>query len=366
MYTTLHIEGYRGFRTLTLEGLTRITLFGGRNNAGKTSLLEAIFLLSNPYNAELLLRVNAFRGLGRIPPLTLSPAHDWLESLGLDALFHMWTLDQPIVLGGHHTRLGERKFSFRAVKNPAQSLTSGAIVPSSQFVGEAQFLVEVRDDLSGQKVAEVGVKLRQNKEAEVLLSSLVSPPYETFFFAPKVQEDPNLLAERFSRLVENGGETALLAALRLIEPRLERVQILFKYGMPLIGGELKGEKGKFRPLMMMGDGLMRALQLILAFFNAQGGVLLVDEIEAGFHFSVQPKLWQVLNALSHQFDVQIFATTHSQEMIYAAHSALKGEEPYPLSYYRLDRGDAVGEVTTAHYDHETIEGAFAFDFEVRG
>ncbi|MFA0773990.1 MAG: hypothetical protein KEFWMYNX_002023, partial [Candidatus Fervidibacter sp.] len=63
MYKSFTIYHFRCFRELKLEGLARFNLFIGRNNVGKTALLEALFIHAGAYNPELTLRVSAFRGI---------------------------------------------------------------------------------------------------------------------------------------------------------------------------------------------------------------------------------------------------------------------------------------------------------------
>ena len=45
MFERISVNNYRGFNDVTVGGLGRINLVAGRNNAGKTALLEAIWLL---------------------------------------------------------------------------------------------------------------------------------------------------------------------------------------------------------------------------------------------------------------------------------------------------------------------------------
>lgn len=63
MFHAIEIARFRGFQQLRLDPLDRFNLIIGRNNVGKTALLEAIFLLLGPNNPELPLRVNVFRGI---------------------------------------------------------------------------------------------------------------------------------------------------------------------------------------------------------------------------------------------------------------------------------------------------------------
>ncbi len=63
MFQSVSIKNFRGFQDFRLEGLERFNLLLGRNNAGKTSILEAMFLLLGPTNPQLTLTINAFRGI---------------------------------------------------------------------------------------------------------------------------------------------------------------------------------------------------------------------------------------------------------------------------------------------------------------
>jgi AAA15 family ATPase/GTPase len=63
MFTKLEINNFRGIRKLELNDFNRINVFVGKNNVGKTTVLEALFLLNGASNAILPLKINGFRGL---------------------------------------------------------------------------------------------------------------------------------------------------------------------------------------------------------------------------------------------------------------------------------------------------------------
>ena len=71
MLTSLTVTNFRNLKSVRLERLGRITLIAGKNGAGKTALLEALWLLSGPDLPELSVRVNAFRGLPLLGPDTV-------------------------------------------------------------------------------------------------------------------------------------------------------------------------------------------------------------------------------------------------------------------------------------------------------
>ena len=62
MYNTLRIHNFRGFSHYSLSDLTRINLLVGKNNAGKTSILEAIEILSYGGRFSALLKSPSRRG----------------------------------------------------------------------------------------------------------------------------------------------------------------------------------------------------------------------------------------------------------------------------------------------------------------
>ena len=63
-FSSIKIESYRGISGLVLEDPGRINVIAGVNNAGKTSLLEAIYLLAHQTDERALL--NAIRWRGRV------------------------------------------------------------------------------------------------------------------------------------------------------------------------------------------------------------------------------------------------------------------------------------------------------------
>lgn len=62
MLQDIQITNYRVFENLALTGLKRVNLIVGSNNAGKTSLLEAIYLLTSSDKALGLTTIMQERG----------------------------------------------------------------------------------------------------------------------------------------------------------------------------------------------------------------------------------------------------------------------------------------------------------------
>ena len=115
-------------------------------------------------------------------------------------------------------------------------------------------------------------------------------------------------------------------------------------------------------LKSMGDGILRLFQIVLALVNAQDGILLIDEMENGLHWSIQPKVWDVVFRLAEKLDIQIFATTHSRDGIEAFDAVWK-KNVQAGAFIRLDlRADGVA---ATPYDCETLSDALETDVETR-
>src|SRR5712692_9029952 len=74
MFTSFTLKNFRCFRELQIEPLERVNLIAGKNNTGKTALLEAIWLQLGPNDPMLSLSLNALR---RIEPVKVDAEEIW-------------------------------------------------------------------------------------------------------------------------------------------------------------------------------------------------------------------------------------------------------------------------------------------------
>ena len=56
MYSSFRVQNFRGFKDLRLDDLARVNLIAGKNNTGKSALLEAILTYTGEYDSSILLR----------------------------------------------------------------------------------------------------------------------------------------------------------------------------------------------------------------------------------------------------------------------------------------------------------------------
>ena len=105
------------------------------------------------------------------------------------------------------------------------------------------------------------------------------------------------------------------------------------------------------------------LKLYLDFSAVRNGMMLIDEIENGIHYSVLRDLWDRVRVWMREWGVQFVATTHSAECIEAAMEAF-ADEPNDLSIHNLFENES-GNIKAATFTGPTLEGARDLNLEVR-
>ena len=65
----------------------------------------------------------------------------------------------------------------------------------------------------------------------------------------------------------------------------------------------------------MGDGVRKIVSFLTSIYQCKGGVVLIDELSNGFHYSVMKPMWEVVIRAAIRNDVQVFATTHDVDSI---------------------------------------------------
>lgn len=290
MLKNLTILGFRTFRELHVERLKRVNLFVGTNNSGKTSVLEAVELLAH----------------GAAGALWDSPSRRGEQiterDLDLSHLFH-----------GHSFEIGS-EFSLQAhaasrkwahCKIVREALEAGDQVPVVKFSSHLEDRTLPISQTGGVNRPLYVVQLHQEPDA--------GPPPVRFLGTGFVNAYD--LNELWDDIVLTPEEDQALSALRIIEPRIERIAFLEQRPRGAVL-KLKGSEQRL-PLGSGGDGLKRLLALALHLLSARRGYLLVDEIDTGLHYSVMENMWRLVIETARRIDAQVLATTHSLDCVRA-------------------------------------------------
>lgn len=319
MIDHLHVQHFKGFQELRINNLARVNLITGRNNTGKTSVLEALMMLGFPYNPNPVLKTR------RDLPLS--------EKAGSG-----YVLD--------------RLLSLFYNRNHLQNIHINGI--SFQLTGITD------NDLK---------QLYRGQDVDLVrLASLDHEPKEIeairFGMAYASGIDDDYIIKQWSKIALTSREEKVEQILRLIEPNFIKASILNKVGGQQLFIQLKDKEHPY-PIERLGEGINRLVSLALALFNAEGGFLLIDELENGLHYTIQPKIWEYLFRFAQELNVQIFATTHSRDCIEAfAEIAAKEDNKGESRVIRLFK-QKDGQIGEVEFDEEEVQVAVENQIELR-
>ncbi len=299
-----------------MRGLGRVNLLVGTNNSGKTSILECIELLRSAGDPHVLSSIAGRRGeWGHASegdaraPLGADPG-----PLDVSHLFANRELRGTIDIEGDRT--GD---TAAAGGNPKVTV---CVEESSEPAGEndGRLILRVKwsdpDDEYRAMVTEDGLLFRPRRFVRGRNGSAQAVQFVRTSGATAVD-----VARTFSKFVLTPKHEAIKQALRIVEPSVEDLAPIAddrtRFGRDTPGGvvlKLRGVADRV-PIGSMGDGMWRMLGLALAIANADGGVLLVDEIDTGLHYTVMEDMWRMLSEAAAAGSVQVFATTHSHDCV---------------------------------------------------
>ena len=354
MLNSLKIQNFRGFRCLEINDLGAVNIVGGRNNAGKTSLLEAIFLLSGGGNASLAAHFNFLR----IPHSNILEGAVMGLELFLQQIFHRQDMDSSIQIETDLEAQGSATLKITLEKKSEAEIPWFADGPMTKSLFHNR---SIKAELFRQSESKPAVETRvMIKENNLQMESPGSVPllFPCSFHLNRESIDSPAYARQLADLRWQKEDEDVLDALKILEPRLKSVSDISLTGNPLIVGDIGFDK--LVPLASMGEGMNQIARIILKMVSAQGGVALIDEVENGFHYSVQTDVWKAVDELARRSNIQVFAATHSRECVLAAHEAIKPER---LRYHRLEQID--GEIRCRTYRPDILKSAFEYNFEVR-
>ena len=308
LLTGIEINGYRQFERFRMDGLRRVNLLVGKNNAGKTALLEAVQILTTRPALGAIQAILERRGEVEREARTRNERNEASPSLR-----HLFPDHELPAVGGTlsieshdertHVRLVVNQRTYRTTSRSPDGGARLKIVLPILFSEEDGPTFELPVSLKG-----------------------VLPDSQPFLFdlttdnvLPASGMDLQHMADHYNLSLERGTEGEVIDALRLLDPDVQDVTFLAGKDFSLgNAGEdiLIGYKGRSRhPLGSAGEGMKRMLGLALALSNARGGTLLVDEIDTGLHYSVMGDLWRLVTKTAQRLDIQVFATTHSLDCV---------------------------------------------------
>ncbi len=288
-FSTVRVNAYRGISGLALEGLKRVNLIAGINNAGKTSLLEAIYLLAHQNDQTALLDVTRLRGRTEGEP---------------DPVWLVQQLQQVIHIDGHFDAFEENMASLDIQRIDG---------PDEDIKDQASFLTRLHIKSSyGGRDQSANVALFSDRPYRAsfrgqqwLCRSAITSP----FWASR----SDVLTEANEAALEAGVKAKVIDFIvQHVDKAITNIELVKEPNRFLVSQEGFDQASD---LSSFGDGMRRIFEIGLLFANVRGGVLLIDEFENAIHTALLDPFTRIVQDLAAEHDVQVFLTTHSKETL---------------------------------------------------
>ena len=373
MIRSLQLENYRGFKEYKLSGLKRINLLVGKNNSGKTSVLEAVHLLASSGDPRVLSRIAQQRGEVVYDTEDRDTRRSSYTDLSHFFHGHQFGEESRFVIQSDG-KLGKLEVSvvgYEEMKDDGQKFQ---FKDSSTPVA---FGLAIKMGRDGQPGLKTGPALPVTEEGVLFLERPLP-----FYRTSRIRDDDRLvqfisqdsldrssMSEMWDEVATEGNEQDVVGAMKILDGNLNSIVFLSSRSSPnryvpsdgiLLGFE--GVRGRL-PLGTYGEGMRPMLALALSLARTQNGILLIDEIDTGLHYSIMGDMWRLVAQTAQRHNIQVFATTHSFDCVRGLdwlcrnHPEL-GEE---VSLQKIEP-----ELSTAvAFDAEQIKISVEQDIEVR-
>jgi AAA15 family ATPase/GTPase len=356
MLEKIEIRNFRCFESITLSNLARVNIVVGPNSAGKTALMEAIFLVSGA-NPELAFRIKAFRGLNT---LALSVNRTSYEALWKD-LFYGFDQSKKITISMQGTRSFGRELTigYQREKTLVLEISSKDILKDSVspiVPISFEWMLSTGQKISAEpEIRNNGVAVKFSGETSAVL------PLPIAFYTSALQATQEENANYFSALSVQNKEKEIVEALKSEFPFINGLSVEISGGVPTLFAAIE-DVGEKIPLNLVSSGVTKLMGILLGIANQAGGIVCIDEIENGFYFDRLPSIWNIIFEFAKRFDVQIIASTHSWECLQALSDCASSTGE--LSEFCLVQSSEVGEKFRTHSGDSFVK-AMAQQIDVR-
>ena len=314
----LRFKNYRLFKELDISGLKRVNLIAGKNNTGKTALLEGIRIWAAKGDSTVVNHILNNRG---------EFTRSWESSYR--GLFHDDGKPNKSIFGTFTLSINNLEVQLQF--NPKTKKYES-------------FEVSIDNEISH--------SLNSNSSTDAPKDEVVYIPYQgQSSYFKKLWDNINLTPKEEDVL--NILRDTILPSLKRIGFSKDEFRVLLDSTTEPI------------PIGRLGDGVQRILAIALALANAQNKILLIDELELGLHHSIQEQLWELIFKYSSEWNIQAFITTHSEDAIRKFYYVASQQQYRNNATFIRLQYDRYNKLEAIKYDVERLESAIELNLEIR-
>lgn len=341
---SIYIKGYRGLKELEVDKFKKYNFFVGDNSSCKTTLLEALY---NSLPVTVIGLVSVANGRGSV-----------LTKNEIDNFFYNTETENNIELILNKelkTIIKNRNyFSNEQINNIQRN--EEYIKLGNQGIS---VLYNIEKKLKDEEIISANIITNSSYAIDVNYKTFLPEKINyggTCFITPMTKHQVGV-ALIVKELIEKKQKKELLNILNLFEPGIDDIVSDGK-NVLLSKENLK----KMMSITSFGNGLAAILDIASAILKEDANYVFIDEIETGIHYLNFEKLCKNLIRIAENKNVQLFITTHSDEILKAFYKELGNEEDN-ISLYRFQKKN--DEIKKVYYSKERAKKAFENGWDIR-
>lgn len=357
-FKNIEIRNFRGIDNLKIDDLSRVNIFLGQNNSGKSSILEAIHLLTGMSNPDMPQNLNRIR-----------TRNYYTSFKDIFYLFHNMNVKVAPEFFAKQMDDDERMlrlnmiYMFDEQELSSQTSQMNGMPPVSEtktFLNTLEMNFETHAKNTVNKYqSSITIKPDGVVSSKKIAGGYLEK-YETVLLTADLWGIN--LAAALSESFKRKQKEAILKRLNLFDVRIKDVDIL----QDDVYIDLEDMQEKL-PLRITGDGMRRYLNIVAASANPINNIILIDEIDNGLHYSAYKSLWEAIFALAKETNKQVFITTHSKETLFYLYEMLEENPVYQDEFRLYTIAKTLNKGHQAYkYSYEGLSGACENDVELRG
>ena len=378
--TYFKIENFKKFDSLEVTDIGQFNLIVGDNNVGKTCFLEALLF---DEDAKQLLN-NFYLGLTKrgltfqIEEVTVRTGN----SAKTEIIY-----PKENYFNFYINKTKNKNLVFRYTSNDIRSEIIINVSSENEIINtikpkigieiyiESEDSKKIKYIFDTNKIALDDFKkqfIDINKPNSYNLSSWIYGYNLDMLNFPLVSFNDSPLDEESRSIYENlktkREKQILIDVLKVVNPNIVDIELRENFedlkAVFLISFE---DKDEFVPLNFLGDGFKRIFYIILKALSLKGKRILIDEFEIGIHHSKILDFWKNIIKVCKELDVQLFATTHSEECTQAFVSASSYlENTNEIRLIKLEESTNKEKVYASTFTYNQIVAGLESNVELRG
>jgi AAA15 family ATPase/GTPase len=314
--TDIDIIDFKCFQNFSAKGFKRVNLIGGKNNIGKTAFMEACYVNVTAKDVKNMIS-------------SITNIKFFREKINLI----IKGLNQDIT----------KDFFYSITHYCAKSNLGVKEFFIKEEDGKKEYHFSINGNISIVNVNQINIdsivmyKIAYFIDKSGLMDSLLGLIYETIQKQDKEEEVNNLIKEFDKNIVK------------------------FKV---IANKPMCKTNGQYQNLVEFGDGLKHYVSIICALYNSGNGYLFIDEIGDGIHYQQLDRLWEIILTISKETNCQVFATTHSKEMLESFARVSQKLNEQDISFITLVKNDK-NEIKALVRNYELFLDSIEQEHEIR-